>query len=277
MQREQIGDERTGVVQRLGRAPVRDRTFVTGDAGEAQTRGPEHALGEGEGRLGRAGARAPTRAAELDEYLEAHATGEFGACGDAREQVDARVAVDPRPEPPAVLGDIERERGRGLGIGELVREHDVADAYGAGHPHLPGRREREGGRPGILLQAPQLRGHRRLAVRHEFEAAARDPPSQKRRVPLEGRRVDDEGRSPELGQPHAAGDECLGIHARRPCGHRLVVSTQHATGGHPLPRHGQAWASAVGSWATTSISTRMFARREPTVVRTGYGAVKNSA
>lgn len=41
-------------------------------------------------------------------------------------------------------------------------------------------------------------------------------------------------------------------------------------------RRPERQALSVRSAATTSISTRMFARLDPTVVRTGYGSLKNS-
>ena len=220
-------------------AVVAEAALVAGDAGESQGRGvgdpPRERLGLVEG----AGAGASARRPELDEHVDRSGQRGPGCREPAFHRLDGRDRVDPRDEREVGVGELgrdERERGR---CDERVREHDARDAEGAGGAHLAGRREREPGRAGVELQAPERGRHRGLAVRHELHAVRGGPRLDRRGVPAQRLGVEHGERGPELLEPGRGGEELPHGEAVGPLGQPGVARGEHLirevvdSAGHP--------------------------------------------
>ena len=124
------------------------------------------------GRLERARPCPAVRYAELDEGLQRslRAANRAGHGLHGLDRVDEAVELEARIASQLLGGPAHGRR-----IDELVGEHDPRDPELPHDPHLRDVRRRDAPRAGVELPRPQLRAHRRLAVRRERGASPGAP------------------------------------------------------------------------------------------------------
>jgi hypothetical protein len=174
----------THTLERLGRAVVGHRALVALHPGQLEQgrcpHGPRHL----HRRLDASRPRPRSRRAQFDQ----HGDGALGP--GAREPLvhvqRSRGSVHQAQEVEARIGlELARQPLQPGGLDQLVGHEHPRHAEGPHDPHLADRRRRDPPRARLELAGEELRGHGRLAVRGEQEAALGAPALHEAEVVLE--------------------------------------------------------------------------------------------